>query len=160
MERLRQLLQYDPDSGQFIRLTSHHSNRAWRAGTSAGYLHPNGYVLISIDNTNYVAHRLARFYVTGEWPAGQVDHVDGNRANNRWANLRDVPASVNSQNRRRAARHNKTGFLGVCKHKDGRFQAGIEVNGQSKHLGLFDTAEEAHTAYVAAKRQLHEGNTL
>lgn len=154
--RLRELLHYDPDTGRFT----------WRVrkancvqiGDVAGSSLRNRMVVM-IDWRPYGLHRLAFLYMTGAWPKGQVDHIDGDWTNNRWANLRDVSASINQQNKRRAHRNNKTGFLGVCYHK-GRFQATIQVAGRSLHLGRFDSAEQAHAAYVEAKRKLHPGGTL
>lgn len=107
-----------------------------------------------------MAHRLAWLYVYGEWPNGDIDHIDGDRLNNRIANLRDVSRRVNLENQRRPKACNKSGFLGVKTFRDQRFQARIQVRGVQLHLGTFDTPHEAHAAYVAAKRNLHQGCTL
>ena len=155
-ETLRQLLEYCPETGHFFRRI-----RAGRSGVGviAGTIESNGYVRIEISGRPYRAHRLAFLYMTDAWPLNEVDHIDGNKTNNRWSNLRDVTDSVNLQNRKRATRRNKLGVLGVyfCK---GKYLAGININGKRKHLGTFPTAEEAHLAYLDAKRMHHEGNTL
>lgn len=88
-----------------------------------------------------------------------LDHINGNRADNRIANLREVPNAVNCQNKRAPLPKNKTGFLGVTRDAHG-FRAAVMLNRRQHHLGRFDTAEAAHAAYVEAKRRLHEGCTL
>ena len=97
--------------------------------------------------------------MTGAMPAGDVDHINGNRADNRWCNLRDVSRTLNNQNQRRAQKDNETGLLGVSPHR-GRFKAQIRVNGKVRNLGLFDSPEVAHKVYLAHKRLMHPGNTL
>lgn len=159
-ERLRALLSYDPATGTFTRRIS---RCRWRAGETAGA--PNrGYVQIKIDNVLHAAHRLAWLHTTGSWPTGDIDHIDGNRSNNAFANLRDVTRGINAQNLRRARRDSQSGLLGSFKKKDrkqkDRWQAQISLNGVLHYIGIYDTAEEAHAAYVAAKRRMHVGNTI
>jgi hypothetical protein len=158
-ERLLEVLDYDPETGVFRWKVSPRGNVC--AGDVAGCLGGRGYAAIGVDLALYRAHRLAWFYVTGEWPQGAVDHVNGRRDDNRFSNLRVVSNAINSQNLRRAHSDSRTGLLGVYPHKkSGRFQSRIMVGGARKHLGTFETAQEAHAAYLAAKRQLHPGNTL
>ena len=131
------------------------------AGSVLGCLHGGRYVAFSIDGRYYLAHRLAWVSVTGEWPRGEIDHWDTNGLNNAWKNLRDVTKVVNMQNLRCARKDNKTGLLGASwSERDGLFRACIRVDGKQRYLGMFDSAEAAHAAYVKAKRELHEGNTL
>jgi hypothetical protein len=111
-----------------------------------------------VDGHRYPAHRLAWLYMTGEWP-GEVDHINGKKDDNRWANLRDISHAANSQNVRVAQVNNRCGVLGVKPLRD-KFQARICVARKTIHLGTFLTTSEAHAAYVAAKRELHEGCTL
>ena len=154
-ERLRQLVSYDRLTGEFTRLVKQ------SAVAASGWLDRNGHVRISVDGQVYAAHRLAFLYVTGQWPTGVVDHINGERADNRWENLRDVSMTVNQQNQRRAHKRNATGLLGVTFNKRrGKYQAQIAINGAYRYLGLYATADLAHAAYLAAKRQHHEGNTL
>lgn len=156
-DRLRAVLSYDPDTGLFLRRTK----GIGRPMTCSPGKH--GYVRIKVDGCQHLAHRLAWLYMTGEWPAGVIDHRNGNGADNRWMNLRDVTVSVNLQNQQKATAQNTNGLLGAHVLRRGgtvRFQSQIRVNGRRLYLGIFDTPEEAHAAYLAAKRRLHEGCTI
>lgn len=156
-ERLRELLHYDPSTGVFTNLVQRGSQA--RAGSIAGCRNENkGYWRFRIDSVDVWAHRAAWCYVTGSWPTLQIDHIDGDKINNRINNLRDVRPSVNSQNLRRPHSDNRSGFLGVSWHKrDQVYVARIYIDGQNRTLGRFSEPEEAHAAYLAAKRRLHEG---
>ena len=105
-------------------------------------------------------HRLAFLYQTGQWPARQVDHINGVRDDNRWSNLRESTNAQNSQNERRARSSNTVGFLGVSRHRSGRFRARIVVDGKERSLGLHDTPQIAHSAYLSAKRDIHPFSTI
>mgnify|MGYP002682441619 CR=1 FL=1 len=153
---LRELFHYDPDTGVFTRLVRTSNNCT--LGPS-GMLTKRGSVAVSVCGKKRAAHRLAWLYMTGEWPADEIDHIDGDQTNNRFANLRECSGAENKQNMRRARRGNKSGFLGVSRHQ-GQWQARIHMGGKVKRLGLFKTPEEAHLAYVAAKRQLHPFGVL
>lgn len=121
------------------------------SGKQAGTL-ANGYISINIYYKIYRAHRLAWLYMYRVWPAKNLDHINGVCDDNRIDNLREATQAENRQNLRGAKSNNSTGLLGVSKsYKDGKFRASIN----HKHLGLYDTAEEAHEAYVNAKRVLH-----
>jgi hypothetical protein len=131
-----------------------------RAGCVAGSVHGSGYIEVRVLGRVYKAHRLAWFMFHGEWPAGEVDHINGDPGDNRLANLRLTDRATNMQNQRRAhSRKNSTGLLGVSRRRDG-FLARIQVNKKSHDLGRFPTAEEAHEAYVQAKRRLHSTCTI
>lgn len=149
--RVRELVQYDKGTGIFRWRVSRWHGTAARRGENAGSVKRNGYVYLSLDDREYLAHRVAWLYVTGRWPKSQIDHRDGVRANNRYRNLRDVSGFVNQRNRNRANRNSKTGLLGVVP-KRGRFSARMMVNRRIIELGTFDTAEAAHAAYMKAKR--------
>lgn len=155
--RLQQLLSYDQSSGAFSWVASN-SNRAL-AGAVAGTFCKNGYRYIGVDGTQYLAHRLAWVYMTGEAPPAEIDHIDTNRTNNAWSNLRSCGRRMNAENQRRPNSRGTTGFLGVTRSR-GRFKAQIQTHGRNKGLGLYETPELAHAAYVRAKRLLHEGCTL
>lgn len=155
--RLKELLSYDSDTGIFTRLVG---SGGRSSGTIAGSPSGNGYIKIMAENRKYYAHRLAWLYETGEWPETYIDHVDGNRSNNAFRNLRDVSQSVNLQNQKCAKANNKsTGILGVYTHGE-RFVAAINISGKKTHLGVFNTADDAHEAYLKAKREHHAGCTI
>lgn len=156
---VRELFHYDPETGVFTRLVTRQGLGA-RAGDVAGTLKPSGYLTIWICGANHMAHRLAWLYVHGKWPAHEIDHIDGNRANNAIANLRDVTRSVNHENLRSARSDSAHGFLGVSPFRKKWWKARITVNGKFQHLGTFRTPEEAHAAYLEAKRRLHVGCTI
>lgn len=109
-----------------------------------------------------MAHRLVWLHLYGEWPEHGIDHINGRRSDNTAANLRSVPQSENVQNQRKARRDNKsTGLLGVSRPSGrSKYRAQIMAQGRNRYLGYFDTPEEAHAAYLAAKRQLHPGCTI
>lgn len=146
IERLKEVLDYDPISGLF-RWRIDISARG-RRGNVAGFV-DNGYVLIGIDGVKYQAHVLAWFYMTSEMPAFLIDHVDTHRGNNAWANLRRADRGQNNTNVS-VRRHSKVGVKGVQRHRSGRFVAKIQVNKKQHYLGIFDTVEEAAGAYRAA----------
>lgn len=108
---LREVLSYDPGTGLFKWLKK--LNRKGRIGDVAGHFcKRKGYALIYIDGQRYRAHRLAWLYVTGDWPALVIDHMDRNPANNAWANLRLATAVENGRNRN-PAKSSKSGVVGV-----------------------------------------------
>lgn len=154
-QRVRELLCYDPATGAFSwRVTL--GARA-QAGKPAGSPTANGYWCIRLDKRLYQAHRLAWLYVTGEWPSQDIDHKNGQRADNRFDNLRDVPNALNRQNTHAARKDSGSGVQGVARYKrTGRFQAQLKVRGKNVYLGIYDTVDEASLAYRDAKAQLHE----
>lgn len=156
-DRLRELLHYDQSTGIFTWAKD--GARTIRAGNVAGYPKGRGYWMIHVDGRMHLSHRLAWLHVTGKWPTGQIDHINGDRGDNRIANLRDVPQSTNQQNQRRAHATSQSGVLGVSKVGNW-FKARIRENGQLKNLGKFGSAEDAHAAYLARKRQIHAGCTI
>lgn len=158
-EELRSAIDYDTETGVF---TWKSDKTGWtRAGAKAGAMRKDGYVLISINGKRYLAHRLAWLYVHGQWPSKFIDHIDGNPSNNRIANLREVDQSINMQNQRRALSNNKSGLLGVCWSSNARkWHAQINIDGINTHVGYYNTKEEAHAAYIEAKRKSHPGGVL
>lgn len=154
MALIKSLLAYDPETGIFTRLGS---SGGRPEGSVAGSLKSNGYIYLSVDGKRVLAHRAAWFMVHGEIPEFDIDHIDGDRTNNRIANLRKATRAENMQNERKARANNlSSGLLGVSFSKAaGRWMAGIRIAGRRKYLGLFDTPELAHQAYLNAKRANH-----
>lgn len=156
-ERLKELLHYDPETGIFTWIV--HKSSSGVRGEAAGYKNPSGYIYIKIDHRTYLAHRLAWFYMVGEWPSDEIDHKDGDKANNKFKNIREATRSHNMQNKHVAASNNESGLLGVSRSRN-RWKAAIRVAGRLRYIGTFDTPEEAHAAYVEKKRELHPFGTL
>lgn len=153
---------YDPDTGVISwavdRYTGGTGNHLrMRAGEQAGTEHPKGYRYISHAHRHYLTHRLAWFIVHGQWPSRWLDHIDGDKRNNRLANLREASRPENQRNRG-ANRNNTTGFKGVRldkRAKFNRFQARITVDNKVLWLGAYPTAEAAHAAYCEAAARYH-----
>jgi len=156
--RLKELLHYDPLSGVFTWKVWR--GGAARAGTVAGRFDSKGYRQITVEMVAILAHRLAWFYMTGVWPEHEVDHINGIRADNSWANLRKATKNQNQQNLAGCRASNKsTGLLGASYDSEsGKYLARIMVDGKGKNLGRFATAEEAHRAYCSAKKIKHTHN--
>lgn len=157
-EEVRAVLDYDPATGVFRWLKANSSKV--RVGDVAGSQNLGGYVSIGVDCRRYYAHRLAWLYVRAVWPATGLDHIDGDPSNNALANLRETTPAANMQNRRKqttsAGRPTSSQYLGVSWDKEkGRWVAYIGHGGKLQKLGRFKTEEEAHSAYLAAKAQLH-----
>ena len=151
-DRLRELLSYDAESGVFRWLVN---RKKVRAGDIAGAYKRCGYSQICVDQKQYSSHRIAWLYVYGVMPVWQIDHIDGCRDNNRISNLRQCTQSENMQNQ--AIHINSTsGRVGVSWHKPGhKWSASIRVSGKRRHLGLFASIDDAASAYVKAKAELH-----
>lgn len=147
-EELRNLMDHDPDTGEFTRKTGRF------AGKKAGTLGQDGYVYINLRGRHYKAHRLAWLFAHGAFPPDQVDHINGVSNDNRISNLRLASNSQNQQNRRKVRVDSKTGVQGVSA-VGAKFMASIKTNGRNVYLGLFGTIDEARAAYLSAKRQLH-----
>jgi hypothetical protein len=135
--------------------------RAKAGDVAGGVCKPLGYWQIRLDQRTYLGHRLAWLHVHGRWPVGVIDHINGDRGDNRLSNLREVSQRTNTENQRKVIRGTASGLLGVYPYgNQGRFTSKIKVGRENIHIGCFDTAEEAHEAYLTAKRQLHAGCTL
>lgn len=147
-EALRNALHYCPETGQWRWLVQMSFRKP--AGSMAGDLKPSGYILIGLGGLRYRAHRLAWLYMTGEWPAAQVDHKNNIRSDNSWLNLRLADNQQNQANSR-CSKNNKCGLKGAFWNKQkGKWQAKISPNGKSVHLGFFTSASLAHQAYASA----------
>ena len=153
------VLAYDADTGLFRWADV--AGNGKKAGREVGTVCSTGHVLIRLGSTVRLAHRLAWLLYHGVMPAKCLDHLNGIRHDNRIANLREVTPAGNAQNLREAHRDNQTGLLGVSYWAaHAAFRADIWVTGKSIYLGSFVTAEDAHAAYLTAKRTLHSGCTI
>jgi phosphoribosyl-ATP pyrophosphohydrolase len=154
VDRLREVLDYNPETGVFV-------NRKLGRPVGCRSKHLGYWIVTVTGHGQFYAHRLAWLYVHGEWPKF-IDHINLDKMDNRLCNLRNVEQRINNQNKRDANKNNIAGFLGVS--YDARnaspWVARIWVDGRSKHIKACKTKEEAHEAYIAAKRKIHEGCTL
>lgn len=150
-EELKKVFIYDPITGHFIR---NYSVTSYRKGTVAGTKLNSGYISIRVAGMYYQAHRLVWLYITGMWPSEWIDHINGKKDDNRFENLRDTSWSMNMHNLKSAKKHNKSGLLGVSPFKS-RWIAQIQKNGQKIHIGVYDTPDAAHQAYLSKKKELN-----
>ena len=157
--RILELFNYDSVAGIFTRRFTRGRCDRWKAGEPVGHLAASGYVQICVDGKLQQSHRLVWLCEHGEWPEKHIDHINGSRSDNRISNLRECDDLINMQNIRKAHKDNKLGVLGV-KLINGRFQARIYSQKTEINLGMFDSADEAHLAYLDAKRKLHPGCTI
>lgn len=146
---IKQLLRYNPDTGAFTWVVDRGTRH--KAGHPAGCVHGSGYVHIITGGKCYKAHRLA-FLLMGEPIPAEVDHINHDRSDNRWENLRAVTHIENGRNQQRHTT-NTSGVAGVCFYKPSKtWLARIYVDGVSKHLGYFKEMSEAVSARVAATK--------
>lgn len=159
LQRLKELIHYDPLTGVFTRIAVPPKSKA-KLGPIKGYAKKEGHLRTCVDGHEFYLARLAYFYMTGIW--GEIiDHKDGNPQNNKFANLRNTTAIGNIHNQVKAHHHNKSGLLGAHWRADkNKYESAITVCGKKKRLGYFKTAEDAHEAYKRAKRQLHPTCTI
>lgn len=156
-DQLMQALHYDPETGVFKR-------RSRMTASKIGTVPKNprhAYLNIGIGFHVYRAHRLAWLYVHGSWPDGQIDHINGDKLDNRISNLRVATTSQNKQNMRKARSDSRSGLIGASWHtKSNKWRAAIQIDGKKKHLGYFDTPEEAHQVFMEHKRERHAFCTI
>lgn len=150
-QRLLELLHYDEESGEFTWLVN---RGAAKQGNKAGTVHRLGYVRIEIAGRFYLAHRLAWFFIYGEWPEMELDHANGIKIDNRLSNLRLASRSQNNANKS-VATFCKSGLKGVRKMKWGSWVAQMSFNGKSIHLGSFNCPAAASFAYQIAADKNH-----
>lgn len=154
VERLREVLDYDPETGVFTWKFRPEARKEWNtryAGKEAGSV--SRYLNIRIGTITHQAHRLAWLHVYGIWPKDQIDHKDGDKLNNRLENLREVTNRVNDLNRALAC-NNTSGVSGAWWWETkGRWQARVHYLGKYHWLGLFTSLAEAEAAIIAKRKE-------
>ena len=157
--KLKKILSYNPETGIFRWLVAI-GPRAL-VGAEAGWKTAEGYRSVEIDRKAYRLHRLAFLYMTGKFPEDWTDHINGKKSDNRWTNLREATKAINMQNRRRANKNSVSGALGAHFNKRLNKYCAIIWHGKKQnHIGVYDTAAQAHDAYLTEKRRLHPGCTI
>ena len=162
INRIRLTLNYDKATGRFTRnLASRTQKVGDLAGTRVESSTKPGkfYIRVGVLGRYFWAHRLAVAWVTGYWPASEVDHKDQNSENNAWDNLEQVTKAGNAKNLSKY-QNNTSGFPGVSRRPNGKYRARLMVNLKSISLGDWDTPEEAMSARNAAKKEygFHENH--
>lgn len=143
---------YDAQAGVFYRASS---LGGVSIGSIAGGLHANGYVMMNVSKRKVLAHRMAWLWVYGYLPNAEIDHINGNKADNRISNLRIASRCENQMNVAITVA-NTSGIKGVCYNKlASKWQAYIQANNKRHYLGLFSSKENAAEAYRVAEKQLH-----
>lgn len=147
IDRLKALLAYDPETGA---LTHSGSNR------EASHIQRDGYRYVGMDNKKHLAHRICWLLATGAFPARAIDHINGDKADNRLSNLRLASIAENNRNRPKQS-NNTSGFKGVSFDRaNGKFRARITADGKRLSLGFYNDANEAANAYAKASAELHK----
>jgi hypothetical protein len=157
---LQERFGYDPETGVvFFKndVRSGRENRMLiaRAGDRAGYVAPIGYRYVSFQKVRLLEHHVVWALMTGDWPRKQLDHINRQKADNRWENLRECNGVENAANTAKSSR-NTSGFKGVSYFKPAKLWAAqIMYNGQKSHLGYYRTPEAAYEAYKAEHSKIH-----
>lgn len=159
-QELQQIVEYFPESGIFLWKVT--KGNYVKAGKEFGSWDLYGYKTVRINRKSYKLHRLAWLYVYGKMPENDIDHINGIRHDNRISNLRDVTRRTNLENQTILKRQKKhTTLIGAYFDvRKNTYYSRISIKNKSIHLGTFKTEQQAHDAYVAAKRKFHFGNTI
>jgi len=153
-EEIRSAFRYDPETGIVYR-----KMKGGVEKRASFFAKLQGRNRVTYKSTKMYAYRVAWAIHFGVWPTREIDHINGDSSDDRIVNLRDVDRSTNQENLRRAKATNAIGVLGVSKSGN-RFFATVHAHGNSKYLGSFMNAEDAHNAYIEAKRKYHKGCTI
>jgi len=152
--RVRELWDYNEFDGLLRWRTAPCGHRK-RVGDIAGWVSKSrGYRKIRLDGQDIQQHRVAWLWIHGEWPSVQLDHINGNRTDNRLVNLREATSSQNKMNVP-IKRNNSSGYKGVswCRERR-KWKAQIQINGKNRMLGRFESPEEAHHVYCNQAKRL------
>lgn len=153
LDWLREHINYDPETGNFTRIRTNKGNVC---NKPIGCVYPNGYVYVRLLGKQYLAHRLAWFYVKGVWPVKLIDHKDTIRSNNAWSNLREADENQNAHNKGMSS-HNTSGIKGVSWYAaKNKWQAYVGEEGKQTYLGLYESREAAEAAVISYRESAHK----
>jgi hypothetical protein len=150
-QTLKDLLIYDNETGVF---TWKKARIGITVGKVAGTIKPTGYIVILINKRLYRAHRLAWLYMTGNWPKHEIDHINGNRMDNRFCNLREATKAENNWNRKIRS-DSKTGFKNVLSYPWGKFYVRIVANKKTYTFGPYSDKEQAVKIAEQKRKEIH-----
>jgi len=161
LDALKKEVSYDPITGLFKRLKTH---RSVKKGDIAGTVctlsnHSKKYIKLSVLGKYYKAHRLAWFYMTGQFPSGEIDHINQDSLDNRWVNLRDCTRQENCKNLKRYV-NNSSGSTGISQRPSGKWRARIHHKGKHINIGHYDSYDDAVAARNLMEKELgfHENH--
>lgn len=146
---LKTLISYDPATGA---LSWRMSRPGVPVGKKLGWLYKNGYLYAQVCGKRFLVHRLCFLYMMGSWPKEDIDHIDGDRTNNIWSNLREATRAQNLANR--SANLNRDLPKNVYKQKNGKFRVHLKKDGIRQHVGYFTTLEEASRAAIKKQQEM------
>jgi len=150
-ERLKELVSYDPETGEFTNLVT---RGQIKAGCRPGYVRiQDGYYVMILDGRLYLGHTVAWIYMLGTLPPDEIDHRDLDKSNNRWSNLRAATPRQNCANRRKRA-DSKQPYKCVTFHRK-KWRYAVVVDGKRQWSKVFDTPELAHAAYAKKAVEIH-----
>ncbi len=155
--RLRELMSYDPRKGELRWIVLPHKSASnIKVGDVVGYIRPeDGYRIIVVGGRKYMAHRLIWLYVHGRWPASQIDHVNGDKSDNRLVNLREATNGQNKANSNIRRNNTLTGYTGVTVHGEtGKYRVRAQFNGKMRSFGLYESLEKAVEVRRQAAREV------
>jgi hypothetical protein len=153
-EELKRMLRYDPDTGDWVWKIKKNCSTMNIGDKAGAFSKWHLYHTITINRINYRSHRLAWFYMMSKWPKNQIDHIDGNRKNNKFSNLREATNQENCNNKS-FYKNNSLGIKGVSK-RGNIYRATIFINGKQKHLGNYSTIDEARSVRNKAAKEAHK----
>lgn len=146
LAKLKTFAIYEPETGHFI-VTATRRRQTTPVGSVLRTDDGSGYYRVCIDYRFYRLHMLAWLWMTGDWPQYTIDHINGDRKDNRFCNLRDVPIGTQAKNSK-LYKANKTGYVGVRLHSSKKYDARVRIDNREYYLGLYPSPEEAYEARV------------
>lgn len=156
LERLKAVMDYDPNTGIFTRKEPQNNRFRKKAGSPITTKNAYGYVVIRIDGKLYIASRLAWFICTGKMSNKQIDHINCVRSDDRIINLREADRFENARNQP-LRKNNTSGYKGVSWNKaNKKWIAMLTYERKAKYLGSFDCPQKAYEAYCAAADKYHQ----
>lgn len=151
LEYINEYLTYDASTGNLYQLKK---RPKIQVGSLAGGINKKGYRYIQLNGRKYPSHHIVWFIETNSFPQKQIDHIDGNKTNNKFSNLREVTNKQNTENRGKQ-KNNKTGYKGVSfNNRLKKYVAQIQHNNKPIHIGVYQNSYDAHLAYEEKAKEL------